>query len=147
MRLEIAPLLPLHLGEVAELERICFSEPWSEESLALLAEGSNFGVVALDEGRVVAYGGMTSVLDEGNITNIATHPDHRRKGLGRQVVRALLAEADARGLATVFLEVRQSNLPARQLYRSEGFSEIGVRKNFYRHPVEHAVQMMWTNQG
>lgn len=147
MEVRVVPLLPTHLAEIAVLERICFSEPWSEGSLSLLTKEPNFGVVVLCGDQVVAYGGMTSVLDEGSITNIATHPDHRRQGLGRLIVKVLLAEAKQRGLATVFLEVRESNQPARALYVAEGFSEVGLRKNFYRQPMEHAVQMMWTNHG
>lgn len=124
------------------LEVLCFSEPWSQKSLGLLTEGDNFGVVAIDGDNLVAYGGMTCVLDEGAITNIATHPHARRQGFGRAVVRALLEEARKRGVRSVFLEVRESNEGAIALYRSEGFSDCGVRKNFYRHPTENAIQMM-----
>lgn len=132
-----------HLGGVAELERLSFSEPWSENSLSLLLDGNNFGIVALDGDAVVAYVGVTCVLDEGSVTNVATHPDHRRRGIGRQILRRMLAEAADRGIASVFLEVRESNSAARALYASEGFSECGVRRNFYSHPVESAVQMVY----
>ena len=131
-----------HISQVAEIERQCFSEPWSENSLELLCSGENFGVVALLDGRVVAYGGVTCVLDEGSVTNIATHADYRRRGIGRQIVRAMVSEAKKRGISSVFLEVRESNAPARELYLSEGFHECGTRKGFYRHPVENAVQMV-----
>ena len=127
---------------VYKLESLCFSEPWSKSSLGLLLEGDNFGVVATDGDSILAYGGMTCVLDEGAITNIATHPDARRRGFGRAVVRALLKEARKRGVRSVFLEVRESNEGAIALYRSEGFSNCGVRKNFYRKPTENAFQMI-----
>ncbi len=132
-----------HLPRVAELERICFAEPWSEQALAMLTADGGFGVVIVSDGQVSAYGGMTYVLDEGSVTNIAVSPSHRGQGLGRRVVQALLAESLSRDLATVFLEVRESNEVARHLYESEGFSVCGVRKNFYRQPVESAIQMVW----
>ncbi len=132
-----------HLRGAAELERLCFSEPWSEKSLELLLSDGNFGVAAVVEGEVVAYGGMTCVLDEGAVTNIAVHPDHRKKGLGRAILSEMLREAEKRGISSVFLEVRVSNSAARGLYLSSGFTECGVRKNFYRHPTEDALQMAY----
>ena len=132
-----------HTEGAAELERLCFSEPWSASSLELLARDGNFGVVALENGEVVAYGGMTCCLDEGAVTNIAGHPEFRRNGLGRAIVRSMLDEAKKRGIRSVFLEVRPSNEVARTLYLSEGFREIGRRKNFYRAPVEDALAMAY----
>ena len=90
-----------HLGDVAELEGLCFSEPWSEGSLGLLTRDGNFGVAICEDGRVVAYGGMTCCLDEGAVTNIAVHPDLRRQGLGRAVVLGMLDEARKRGIRSV----------------------------------------------
>ena len=136
-------LTSAHIPGVAEIEGVCFSEPWSERSLSLLLEGDNFGVVALCNGKAVAYGGMTCVLDEGAVTNIATLPEYRQRGLGRAVLKEMLVQAEKRGIRTVFLEVRVSNEAARALYLSEGFEECGVRKNFYRHPNEDAIQMAY----
>jgi len=132
-----------HIKAANSLEVLCFSEPWSEKSLELLLDGSNFGIVALYNGIVVAYGGMTCVLDEGAVTNIAVHPEYRRRGIGKSVVKAMLREAQERGIAKVFLEVRASNTAARALYSSEGFYECGIRRSFYRHPAEDAVQMVY----
>ena len=140
------PLSEEHLDALAELEILSFSEPWSRESLRILLGDGGFGVAALSDGRAVAYGGMTFVLDEGNITNVATHPDFRSRGIGHLVVRALLREAAARGITSVFLEVRPSNAPALALYHGEGFHKIGVRKNFYRLPTEDAILMVWRLQ-
>ena len=140
--LRIVPLSEEHLPALAEIETLSFSEPWSCESLRILTRDGGFGVVVLLDGRAVAYGGMTFVLDEGSVTNIATHPDLRGRGFGRLAVRGLLREAEERGIVSVFLEVRPSNAPALAIYRSEGFEEIGVRKNFYRLPTEDALQMM-----
>ena len=130
-----------HLPEVAEIERLCFSEPWSEQSLRLLLGDGGLGVVAVKERFVLAYGGMNLVLDEGSVTNIAVHPAYRRLGLGREVTRALLRFAKEKGVTDVFLEVRESNLPARTLYKSFGYREDGKRRNFYSNPREDAVLM------
>ena len=130
-----------HLCAVAEIEELCFSEPWSEESLQLLTREGGAGFVALVDGKVAAYGGMLCVLDEGQITNIATHPDFRRRGLARAVVGALAKYARENGITSIFLEVRESNAAARSLYKQCGFEEIGSRKRFYRAPVEDAVLM------
>ena len=141
--LEICLLTEEHLDGVFEIENTCFSEPWSRKSLELLCSDGGFGVVAIEDGVVAAYGGMTCVLDEGAITNIAVLPDFRRRGLGREIVSALKSEACKRGVCVVFLEVRESNEGAIALYLSEGFSECGKRKGFYRHPTEDAIQMVY----
>ena len=139
----IRPLVAEDLSAVAEIERLSFAEPWSETALSLLLSPENVGVVATDGERVVAYGGMTTVLDEGSVANVATHPDHRGKGLGGMIVSALQEAATKRGLSSVFLEVRVSNAPARHLYEAAGFEIIGTRKGFYRHPTEDGLAMMW----
>ena len=107
--LEICLLTEEHLDGVYEIEAACFCEPWSRKSLELLCSDGGFGVVALENGAVAAYGGMTCVLDEGAITNIAVLPSFRRRGLGRAIVDALKSEAQKRGITVVFLEVRESN--------------------------------------
>ena len=143
----ILPVGREHLAALAELERLCFSEPWSETALALLLEGENVGFVIPEGDRALAYGGMTTVLDEGAVTNVATHPDRRGEGLGGRIVSALLEEAKRRGLRRVFLEVRLGNAPARHVYERAGFRPVGVRKNFYRHPTEDAILMEWDADG
>ncbi|MBQ8849693.1 MAG: ribosomal protein S18-alanine N-acetyltransferase [Clostridia bacterium] len=140
---EITLIRPEHFAEVHTIEELCFSEPWSERSLGLLCEGENFGIAALVDGRVAAYGGMTCVLDEGSVTNIATHPDFRRRGLASAVLSAMLCEAEKRGIENIFLEVRASNDAARDMYLKAGFCELGVRRGFYRHPTEDAIQMAY----
>ena len=131
-----------HLFQVAELEALCFSEPWSEKSLELLLGETATGFVCVRDGRVLAYGGMLIAPDEGQITNVAVHPDARREGLGRAIVDALIDEARARGLEQISLEVRVSNLAAIALYERAGFAIAGKRKNFYRRPTEDALVML-----
>ncbi len=125
-----------HLEGVAALETLCFAEPWSKTALTLLLRDGNMGFVALQDGDVAAYVGLVRALDEGEITNVATHPHHRRRGLAREVLAALLGEAKASGLVRITLEVRVSNTPAKALYASLGFRSCGIRKGFYAHPRE-----------
>ena len=139
-------LTEAHLSSVAALEKACFAEPWSESALKLLCHNTGVGVVipaTEGEDTARAYAGMTTVLDEGSITNIAVRPDLRRQGYGRRVVSALLDQAAERGVTAVYLEVRVSNEAAIALYRSLGFSIVGTRKNFYKLPTEDAHVMMW----
>jgi ribosomal-protein-alanine N-acetyltransferase len=138
---EIKVLEKEHLPFVARIEELCFSQPWSEQSLELLLRDGAVGFVALVDGTVAAYGGMMYVLDEGQITNIATHPSYRKRGLGRAVVNALSEYAQENGISNVYLEVRESNAAARRLYAVCGYTEIGQRRRFYRDPVEDAVLM------
>lgn len=143
----ISSLLPTHLCGVAELERLCFAEPWSQNALALLLQDANVGIVALDEnGTPIGYGGLLTVLDEGQVTNIAVHPDHRGMGVGRAILEQLITESKARGIREISLEVRASNLPAISLYQSRGFTTAGVRKGFYRHPTEDGLVMILSTE-
>ena len=132
---------PRHLPAVAALERAVFANPWSERALALLTGEDAVGFAAVENGRVCAYGGMLIAVDEGQITNIATAPDCRRRGFAAAVLAALLAAARARGLVRVTLEVRESNAPAIALYRKHGFAAVGRRPHFYTHPAEAALVM------
>ena len=141
---EIKIFAPEHIPEAAEIERLCFSEPWSESALSYMCTSQNTRAVAVIDkecGRLAAYGGAQYVLDEGNIVNIATHPDYRRRGLATAVMRELESRLKERGVEIVFLEVRQSNIPARTLYEKEGYVPSRVIKNFYRFPAEDAVEM------
>ena len=140
---------PAHLNGAAELEKLCFSSPWSASSLELLTnDGIGVGYVltlptAPDaEPTVVAYGGMLITVDEGQITNVAVHPDHRRKGFGDAIVRSLLRHAKDERLESVSLEVRASNTAAIALYKRAGFTEAGRRKGFYTKPTEDALVMV-----
>ena len=140
---EIRILRKEDLKDVAEIEKLCFGEPWSENSLELLLRDGNFGVAAIEEGRVVGYVGVISAPPEGEITNVATHPDFRRRGVGEGILEALKREAGDRGIESLYLEVRRSNSPARGLYEKMGFAVIGERKGFYKNPKEDAVLMAW----
>lgn len=139
--MSVTRILPQHLAGIAALEKEAFATPWSERSLEILCGDTAFGFAALEGDRITAYCGMLTVLDEGQITNVATHPDHRRRGLAAKVFLALLEEARARGIVSVTLEVRVSNAPAIALYQKFGFSVVGKRPRFYTHPTEDALIM------
>lgn len=136
--------IPSHLEGCAALEKLCFHEPWSAKSLELLCnDGIGVGYLLTDNasGTVAAYGGMLITVDEGQVTNIAVHPDFRRRGMGDAIVKALLRHAKSAHLASVSLEVRVSNAAAIALYKRNGFNEVGRRKGFYTKPSEDAVIM------
>ena len=135
-------LTEAHLDDVAGLEQLSFGEPWSKTALSLLTGEEALGFVCLEDGRAVAYGGMMLAPDEAQVTNIATHPDFRRRGLAREVTGALIREAQQRGLEQIVLEVRASNEGAIALYRALGFEQVGVRRRFYRAPTEDALVMI-----
>ena len=143
MRVRVVPMTADHLGEVAELERLCFSVPWSRNMLAEeLDNALSAMLVALDDqGRVAGYAGLQVILDEGYITNVAVRPDCRRQGVAGQILQVFLDFAQAQGLAFLTLEVRASNQAAILLYGSRGFRGTGRRKNYYEHPREDAIIM------
>ena len=131
---------------VWELEKKCFSVPWSEESIrAMFSEKGYWNLTARDDGSLVGYIGMKAVLDEADITNVAVDPDRRRQGIGKMLLRELLAKAGDMGIRRIFLEVRVSNTAARALYEQAGFRTVDVRKNYYEKPKEDAYIMVWEN--
>ena len=137
----VEKLTGAHLGEVAELECLCFADPWSEKALELLTSDEAYGAVCISDGRVMAYGGVLWTPFEGQITNVATHPNARRCGMGAAVLEHLIAVAKERGCEQLSLEARVSNLPAIALYERYGFLKMGVRRGFYKHPTEDAYVM------
>ena len=129
-----------HVSQVAALEKICFSDPWSEKSVASeLQNDLSLWLVALDGDTVAGYVGSQTVLGETDMMNVAVHPDYRRRGIAEALVTALVVELKNRGSHCLTLEVRSSNAPARALYEKLGFAHIGTRKNYYRNPKEDAL--------
>ncbi len=143
LHVRILPMTADHLDEVAELERICFSMPWSRKMLAEELDNalSAFLVALDDEGRVAGYAGLQVVLDEGYITNVAVRPDCRRRGVAGKLLQVFLDFAQGNRLAFLTLEARASNYDAIALYGSRGFRSVGQRKNYYEHPKEDALIM------
>ena len=129
-----------HVAQIAALEKICFSDPWSENSVASeLKNPLSYWLVAVENGQVAGYIGSQTVMGETDMMNVAVHPDFRRQGIGEQLVNALVAELKKQESHCLTLEVRASNAPAIALYEKLGFVEIGRRKNYYRNPREDAL--------
>ncbi len=137
----IVPIKKEHIKKIALLEEICFSEPWSEATiLDSFAKGTKF-FVAENNGELLGYVGISCILDEGYITNIAVYPKHRKKGVATALIKRVFDLADEIELSFVSLEVRESNFGAISLYEKMGFKKEGLRKNFYRDPQENACIM------
>lgn len=143
MKYSIIPMTYDHVPEAAEIERICFSDPWSERMLREHLDNlCASGLAAVDEnGRLLGYAGLLVVLDEGYITNVAVRPECRRQGIAHALLDVFRRFGEGNQLAFLTLEVRDSNQAARALYHKLGFDEVGIRKNYYDHPKEDAVIM------
>jgi ribosomal-protein-alanine N-acetyltransferase len=130
--------------EVSKLERLCFPTPWSQEAFRIEVERNRCAryFVVSDNSKLIGYGGMWLVVDEAHITNIAVHPDHRRQGTGRLIMKTLIEEAVRLGMTRMTLEVRVSNKAAINLYQSLGFEKGGLRKGYYANDGEDAL-IMW----
>ena len=136
----IAKMTADHVSQIAELEKICFSDPWSENSVSSeLKNKLALWLVAEENGTVAGYIGSQTCGEESDVMNVAVHPDFRRRGIAEALVNALVEELKAIGSHCLTLEVRASNVPAIALYEKMGFSEIGRRKNYYRNPREDAL--------
>ncbi len=134
------------IATIAEIERRSFSDPWSERSFRdVLAHSRMFFVCARDGmdkspvPRALGYVVAWFAGGQGEIANLAVDPNARGRGIGSALLDAALEEARRQKTDEVFLEVRNSNLRARQLYESRGFAEVGRRRRYYRQPVEDAV--------
>lgn len=138
--MEIVKMNSGHVAQVAELEKLCFSDPWSVGSVASELENElAYWLVAEEDGRVAGYVGSQTVMGETDMMNVAVHPDFRRGGVAEALVSALIAGLKKQGSHCLTLEVRSSNEPAQKLYEKLGFSQIGLRKNYYRNPREDAL--------
>ena len=141
------------LPQVLEIEKENFSVPWSEksfrdmisrpESVFLVAEET--AGLKVDSGRrmpyLAGYAGAVTACDQGDVTNIAVRGTRKQRGIGDQLMKHLLEEARKKGAEEIFLEVREHNEPAKQLYRSNRFVEIGIRKGYYADTQEDAILM------
>ena len=132
---------------MAEMDVLCFSAPWSEESFdkEIRENRLAFYIVAEIDGRMVGYAGLWCIVDEGHITNVAVHPDFRRKGIGEALVSVLLEHTIKNGITSHTLEARVSNDAAISLYKKFGFQPAGLRKNYYEDNGEDAI-IMWRKQ-
>ena len=129
-----------HVAAVAEIEKLCFSDPWSENSVRYeLTNPLSYWLVAMEGDRVAGYVGSQTVLDEADMMNIAVHPDFRRLGIAQCLVETLVTALKEKKVCALTLEVRVSNDPAISLYHKLGFVQVGRRPNYYRNPREDAL--------
>lgn len=130
-----------HLEQMAQIERDCFSMPMSMNQLRseLDSEITEYEVMEDDEGTVLGYAGLTVVLDEGYITNVAVREDMRGCGIASRLMERMIERA--RDLIFLTLEVRVTNDAAIGLYEKYGFTVVGTRKHYYKKPQEDALIM------
>lgn len=160
--MNVRPMTRDDVDAVSALERATFSTPWSEDTFrALQARRPDveIWVAQADVGKqgapqecaepddLTGYAVMWCVADQAELANLAVRPDLRGTGVGSALLDQILERCSRRGAETVFLEVRRSNEPAQDLYRSRGFRTVGVRKRYYRQPFEDACVMMCTLAG
>lgn len=127
---------------VYEIGARCFSDAWREETVASdMAKPHSLYFVAEEEGKVLAYACYWFVADEAQLVNIGVLPEARRRGLAARLVEAGFAAARARGMASMYLEVRVSNLSAQALYRKYGFAVQALRRGVYDLPREDGYIM------
>lgn len=135
-------MTPAQLDGVCKIENDCFSHPWSRHSLeAELNNPTSLFYTAVEDDKVIGYIGMSTVIDEGYIFNVAVDENHRKKGVGTALIQELVTYGKKNNFAFITLEVRQSNEKAISLYSHFGFIKAGERKNYYREPVETAILM------
>lgn len=142
MHVRIVPMNEDHLDELAALERICFSRPWSRRMLAEELENACAAFIVAEDpqnGQVLGYAGVLVMADEGYITNVAVYPEYRHRGIAKQIIEVFMNFARGNHLAFLTLEVRPTNTAAIALYKSFGFEEVGRRKNYYDLPKEDAL--------
>ncbi|WBB55061.1 ribosomal protein S18-alanine N-acetyltransferase [Verrucosispora sp. WMMD573] len=136
-----------HIDEVLPIEADLFgAEQWSAPMFwNELAHGHFYRVATEDKGAVLGYAGLTvAPPDEAWVQNIAVRRDAQRRGIGRLLLEALLAEANRAGVGTVLLEVAADNAPAQRLYAMHGFEPIGVRRGYYQPSNTDALVMQRT---
>lgn len=140
----VRKMLPDDLVQVAEIEKQCFSEPWSKDGFASSLKSSDtLYLAALEEEQVVGYCGLLRSFEEADITNVAVRADRRNQGIARKLLESLMEHGRSQGIERFTLEVRVSNQAAIHLYESLGFVSVGIRKKFYSRPTEDAM-IMWT---
>lgn len=132
------------LSEIYELEKECFSMPWSFESLEkdITSNKNSTYLTAVLNGRIIGYIGMWQIFEDAEITNLAVSKDFRRKGIGNRLIREICSVAEKKGATRILLEVRQTNKAAIDLYISNDFKRISIRKCYYKDTGEDAIIML-----
>ena len=138
--IQIIPMAQQHTPQVAALEQVCFSDPWSEKSIAQeLTNPLSLWLVCVEDETVLGYVGSQTVLGESDMMNVAVCPASRRMGIAESLIISLIEALKTRESHCLSLEVRASNAPAIGLYQKLGFLQVGKRPNYYRNPREDAL--------
>ncbi len=134
------------LDRIMEIEKDCFTTPWSRESFLMEITENMLAryIVAEIDGLVVGYGGIWMIIGEGHITNIAVESKYRKMGAGKKLLEGLIDVSKEMFVSSMTLEVRESNLPAQNLYKQFGFKKHGIRPKYYADDGEDAI-VMWKN--
>ena len=141
--MEIRRSTPNDATAIADIEDVCFPDGWERKDiLSYITSDTGMCFTALADGKPIAYLLGRLIAPEAEIYRIAVLPDYRQRGIGYRLLSYALKTERGRGLECAFLEVREGNVAARALYRSFGFSEMGMRKNYYKNPTEDAVVMV-----
>lgn len=134
---------PADLPGMVRIERASFPLPWSEGAFRSVMRRDDARLIVADRaGEVVGYAAVWFAADEGELADIAVHPDRRREGIGTRLVAAVMEEARRRGAQQIFLQVRESNRGALRLYEAAGFRKAGRRPGYYRSPSEDALVLL-----
>jgi len=138
--MEVRNMQPADVAQVAELEKLCFSAPWSENSIrSELTNPLSLWLVAVDGDTIAGYVGSQSVMGEADMMNVAVAPAYRRQGVAERLVALLVDKLTFNNVSSLTLEVRASNEPAIALYRKMSFVQVGRRPNYYTKPKEDAL--------
>jgi len=131
------------LDQITEIEKECFSLPWSKDSFEReLQNDLAYYQCAEENGKIMGYMGMWRVLDECHVTNVAVLPEYRKMGIGSMLIEKMVEICKCSEIQAMTLEVRESNVPAIGLYEKYGFVSAGKRPRYYMKPVEDAI-IMW----
>ena len=141
--MDIRKSIPADSSAIAAAEALIFSDPWSERDINdTISTTGGMCYSVISDGALVGYILGRIIAPEGEIYRIAVLPSHRRRGIAYRLLDYAVKCEKGNGLESLFLEVRERNTPARKLYSSYGFREIGIRKNYYRNPDDNAVIML-----
>ena len=138
--MEIIRMNESHVSQIAQLEKLCFSDAWSENSIrSELSNKLSLWLVAVDGDRVAGYIGSQTVLGWADMMNLCVSPDYRRQGIGEKLTLELERQLRENQVECLTLEVRVSNTPAITLYEKLGFKQVGKRPRYYEKPREDAL--------
>jgi ribosomal-protein-alanine N-acetyltransferase len=138
--MEIVRMNESHVAQIAQLEKLCFSDAWSERSIASeLTNKLSLWLVAVDGDTVAGYIGSQTVLGWADMMNLCVAPDYRRQGIGEKLTAELERQLKENDVTCLTLEVRVSNIPAIALYEKLGFRQVGKRPRYYEKPREDAL--------